>query len=331
MYNELFEDYSGDCRIDFPPQIHDFCQLQGNGNKEEIFFYSGNHLSSTMMVTDYNGDIAQAIMYAPFGQIIAEYNALWHQDIIPNFTFNAKPLDEESGLMYYDARYYDPSKGVYNSRDVYFEKQPWMSPYAYCFNNPMRWIDPTGIDPEDPPNTAGQSLSEVVIRAQRPTPNLSPNVRTESDKTVIPQLTPQQSIPQGNTPKEPSMPGGINWSSPFGEGRGPIKNNNAPTQDAPFSAPKYSVLKDLVNNFFGKIEATPTPTPESTPELEKIHDGWTFNYRFTANVYGDGTVRTVNQTSWTKKRTNDASDSANRHQSLINMGCYDISSKRTYK
>ena len=59
--------------------------------------------------------------------------------------FNAKELDDESGLYYYEARYYDP-KGTFTSRDPLFEKYFWISPYAYCGNNPVARIDPDGRD-----------------------------------------------------------------------------------------------------------------------------------------------------------------------------------------
>ena len=59
-------------------------------------------------------------------------------------SFNAKELDEESGLYYYEARYHDPKAGTFNSRDPLFEKYFWMSPYAYCANNPITYIDPDG-------------------------------------------------------------------------------------------------------------------------------------------------------------------------------------------
>jgi RHS repeat-associated protein len=60
--------------------------------------------------------------------------------------FNGKELDEESGMYYYSARYYAPP--VFTSRDPLFEKYPWMSPYAYTMNNPVKYIDPTGKDVE---------------------------------------------------------------------------------------------------------------------------------------------------------------------------------------
>jgi RHS repeat-associated protein len=58
--------------------------------------------------------------------------------------FNAKELDEESGMYYYEARYYAPPTFI--SRDPLFEKYPFMSPYAYCANNPVKYIDPDGND-----------------------------------------------------------------------------------------------------------------------------------------------------------------------------------------
>ena len=62
---------------------------------------------------------------------------------LPKYSFNAKELDEETGMYYYEARYYKPP--VFTSRDPLFEKYFWMSPYAYCANNPMKYVDPSGM------------------------------------------------------------------------------------------------------------------------------------------------------------------------------------------
>jgi len=51
-------------------------------------------------------------------------------------------LDEENGMYYYSARYYAPPTFI--SRDPLFEKYPSISPYTYCANNPMKFVDPTG-------------------------------------------------------------------------------------------------------------------------------------------------------------------------------------------
>ena len=61
---------------------------------------------------------------------------------LPKDAFNAKELDEETGMYYYEARYYKPP--VFTSRDPMFEKYFWMTPYAYCANNPVKYVDPSG-------------------------------------------------------------------------------------------------------------------------------------------------------------------------------------------
>ena len=139
--------------------------LQGDSCKYEnaLYFYHGNHLSSTQLITDINADLKQAVLYTPWGSIISEYRQDWMLDTIPRFLFNAKELDEESGMYYYSARYYAPPTFI--SRDPMFEKYPSISPYAYCLNNPVILIDPDGRSPKDPPyNGAGYYAAEVNTR-----------------------------------------------------------------------------------------------------------------------------------------------------------------------
>ena len=68
-------------------------------------------------------------------------------EVIPKYSFNAKELDEETRMYYFEARYYRAP--TFTSRDPLFEKYFWMSPYAYCANNPVKYIDPTGMIWED--------------------------------------------------------------------------------------------------------------------------------------------------------------------------------------
>ncbi|MDH6353687.1 RHS repeat-associated protein [Dysgonomonas sp. PH5-45] len=108
------------------------------------YFYHGDHLSSTTITTDANGDMAQSIQYTAFGEVFIEerYNNTWKTP----FLFNVKELDDETGLYYYGARYYDPHTSLWLSVDPLAEKYPGVSPYAYCKNNPVNRIDPDGED-----------------------------------------------------------------------------------------------------------------------------------------------------------------------------------------
>ncbi len=88
-----------------------------------------------------DGEIVQHIEYVPFGEVfIEERNNKWNTP----FLFNAKELDEETGLYYYGARYYDPRTSVWISTDPLQEKYPNISTYTYVANNPVKYIDPDG-------------------------------------------------------------------------------------------------------------------------------------------------------------------------------------------
>ena len=52
--------------------------------------------------------------------------------------------DAETGLHYAEARYYDSRLSTFNSTDPMWYKYPSLSPYAYCANNPVKYIDPDG-------------------------------------------------------------------------------------------------------------------------------------------------------------------------------------------
>ena len=60
------------------------------------------------------------------------------------YLFNGKELDQETGLYYYGARYYDPKLSLWMSVDPMAETSPHLSSYVYCNNNPIRLIDPDG-------------------------------------------------------------------------------------------------------------------------------------------------------------------------------------------
>ena len=139
--NEIQELISEPTQVDMPPML-DILNLQPTGTPNDIYYYHPNHLGSTSFVTDQNQTITQGFLYAPFGEITTEYNINFGNNVIPKYSFNAKELDEENGMYYYEARYYKPP--VFTSRDPLFEKYFWMSPYAYCANNPVKYVDPTG-------------------------------------------------------------------------------------------------------------------------------------------------------------------------------------------
>ena len=106
-----------------------------------IFFYHPDHLGSTALVTDNDGNVVQSVAYIPYGEVfIEERNGTWNTP----YLFNGKELDEETGLYYYGARYLNPTNGIWLSVDPLWEKYVGMSPYNYCVGNPVKLVDPDG-------------------------------------------------------------------------------------------------------------------------------------------------------------------------------------------
>lgn len=112
-----------------------------DGYGELAYFYHSDHLGSTSYVTDANGEVSQHVEYVPFGEVfIEERNNTWNTP----YLFNAKELDEETGLYYYGARYYDPRTSLWLSTDPMELKYPNVSTYVYCGNNPINRVDVDG-------------------------------------------------------------------------------------------------------------------------------------------------------------------------------------------
>ena len=121
-----------------------------NGNFKENddyekmqFYYHPDHLGSSSYITNLDGEVVQHIEYVPFGEVfIEERNNIWNTP----YLFNAKEFDEETGLYYYGARYYDPRLSLWLSIDPKEEKYSNVSTYCYVISNPLKYTDPTGME-----------------------------------------------------------------------------------------------------------------------------------------------------------------------------------------
>ena len=177
---ELVE--AGDVPIETPSV--DVTVLQPTGTASDIFYYHMNHLGSTAFVTDQNQNVTQGFLYAPFGEITTEYAPSWQNGTLPKYSFNAKELDEETGMYYYEARYYKPP--VFTSRDPMFEKYFWMTPYAYCANNPVKYVDPSGEEIDDDIIIQGKNNSSITIKTDLLNLELSVNKDFGGNYTLKP-------------------------------------------------------------------------------------------------------------------------------------------------
>ena len=124
------------------------------------FFYHPDHLGSSSYITNLDGEVSQHIEYVPFGEVfIEERNNTWNTP----YLFNAKEFDEETGMYYYGARYYEPRLSLWMSVDPISNYDPRnsenyldgehnggvfnaynLNPYSYCYQTPIRFVDPNG-------------------------------------------------------------------------------------------------------------------------------------------------------------------------------------------
>ncbi len=145
-------------------------QLDVGYEEVNTYYYHGDHLGSSQLVSDYQGKEYQRVEYTPYGEswIDKESDAFKK---IP-YKFTGKELDSETGLYYYGARYLDPRTSRWTSADPamgeYFPEAPVsdntkevnrnlpgrggafnlgnLSVYNCAVNNPIKYTDPNGRD-----------------------------------------------------------------------------------------------------------------------------------------------------------------------------------------
>lgn len=69
------------------------------------------------------------------------------------------------GWYDFEARMYDPAIGRFMQTDPMAEKYYWISPYAYCANNPIKFVDPTGEDIWEI-NNEGRIINRIKDKSQ---------------------------------------------------------------------------------------------------------------------------------------------------------------------
>jgi RHS repeat-associated protein len=158
--NDDYVNGQGFCCADLPANTPMRAPAANDNPELFQYYYHSDHLGSTSLITDLDGNVVQHIEYVPFGEVfIEERNNKWNTP----YLFNAKELDEETGLYYYGARYYEPRVSVWINPDPLQERHPNMSTYAYVGNNPINAIDPNGMDSIQR-NDAVQRAQEYVAK-----------------------------------------------------------------------------------------------------------------------------------------------------------------------
>ncbi|MBU0706385.1 LysM peptidoglycan-binding domain-containing protein [Patescibacteria group bacterium] len=130
----------------FIPTAHAEDSLSAEVNDETTYYLLTDHLGSVDVVLNELGEVVERRDYLPYGSERLKESA-------PNapqtdHKFTGKELDDETGLYYYGARYYDPLIGRFVSVDPVegdLKNPQTFNKYTYVLNNPVMLVDPTGM------------------------------------------------------------------------------------------------------------------------------------------------------------------------------------------
>jgi RHS repeat-associated protein len=127
---------------------HTWYDADGNLTEYLRFSYHLGAVNSVRLITDAAGAVVETYDYDEYGKATIRDNAgavITSSRIGNFFTFTAREFDAETGLLYYRARYYDPTAGVFLQRDPAGFVDGY-NLYGYAGNSPLSFRDPFGLE-----------------------------------------------------------------------------------------------------------------------------------------------------------------------------------------
>jgi len=135
--------------------------IWGNGlissSGDESFNYLQDHLGSPIRLVGDSG-IDEALTYDEFGKQMTGSAGKFdnpftftgeHQSLSGGFSNGSQPFgftgyqsDNVSGMLYAQARYYQPNIGRFGAQDIVRDGLNW---YVFCGNDPINYFDPDGL------------------------------------------------------------------------------------------------------------------------------------------------------------------------------------------
>ncbi|QUL56314.1 RHS repeat protein [Paenibacillus tritici] len=108
--------------------------------KDYYYLYNGH--GDVVQIVDTTGKVVNNYTYDEWGNITGQ-----KEEISNSFKYTGEVYDEETGLYYLRARYYDPSMGRFLNEDTVegqIDNPLSQNLYTYVENNPLKYIDPSG-------------------------------------------------------------------------------------------------------------------------------------------------------------------------------------------
>ena len=103
------------------------------------YHYASDEMGSATHIVDEAGNVQNRYEYDAWGKITVK------EEAVPNrFTYYGQQIDPITQQYYLRARFYNPVIGRFAQEDTY--RGDGLNLYAYCANNPVYYVDPSGLD-----------------------------------------------------------------------------------------------------------------------------------------------------------------------------------------
>lgn len=110
--------------------------------QRKVTFYHTDHLGSTTLATDAQGQVVEQIAYTPYGAVSQRTGTINAPQ-----KFTGQRQDTSTGLILFPVRAYDPGLGRFIQPDPTvpnYARPQTLNRYSYALNNPLSRVDPTG-------------------------------------------------------------------------------------------------------------------------------------------------------------------------------------------
>ncbi|WP_426984539.1 RHS repeat domain-containing protein [Brevibacillus borstelensis] len=152
-------------------------------NKRGYYLYNSH--GDVVKVVGENGEELNRYEYDTWGNLTAKTEGMSNP-----FTYSWEILDGETGFYYLRARYYDPTVGRFISEDTdkgQVDNPLSLNRYTYTWNNPLRYLDPTGNKPEQYSSQSEANFEKIyndVVTGKRSLEGLSEQTKIKIKQRI---------------------------------------------------------------------------------------------------------------------------------------------------
>ena len=111
----------------------------------KVYYYVLNAQGDVVRIVDGSRNVVASYSYDPWGKLLSSSGTLAN---VNPLRYRGYYYDSETGFYYLQSRYYDPEIGRFINADSYASTDATgllsTNMFAYCENNPVMRVDPTG-------------------------------------------------------------------------------------------------------------------------------------------------------------------------------------------